>query len=80
LKTINSAVMSVNPSMPQEIKNSSSELRFLELEAGYKKIDYLLKTVENLSKHLDEVKAKLVRNLEFRIVIYSFFKLKLNQC
>ncbi len=72
--------MSVNPSMPQEIKKSTSELRFLELEAGYKKIDYLLKTVENLSKHLDEVKAKLVRNLEFRIVIYSFFKLKLNQC
>jgi len=70
----------VNPSMPQEIKKSTSELRFLELEAGYKKIDYLLKTVENLSKHLDEVKAKLVRNLEFRIVIYSFFKLKLNQC
>ncbi len=65
--------MSVNPTQSQEINHSAYELRFLELETGYKKIDKLLKNVENLSKHLDEVKTKLVRNLSFKTIIYLLF-------
>jgi len=79
--------MSVNPSMTQEINNSTSELRILELEAGYakkheelsktvenlkKNIDYLLKNFGNLTKHLDEVKAKLVRSFVFELLSTIF--------
>ncbi len=54
--------MSVNPTNPKERNHSTSELRFLEFEVGYvKKHEELLKTVENLSRQLDEVKAKQVR-------------------
>jgi hypothetical protein len=79
--------MSVNPSMPQEINNSTIQLRVLELEASFakkheelsktveslkKNIDYLLKAFGNLSKHHVEVKTKIVKKLCFRIVINSF--------
>ncbi len=53
--------MSVNLSKPQDINHSLYELRFLEIEAGFKKQEELLKTVENLSGQLNEVKTKLVR-------------------
>jgi hypothetical protein len=53
--------MNVNPAKPKEINHSSYELRFLELENGFKKHDELLKSVENISKELNEVKSKLVK-------------------
>jgi hypothetical protein len=54
--------MSVDQTLPQEISHSTCELRFLELEAGYViKHEELLKTIETLSKHLADVKAKQVR-------------------
>jgi hypothetical protein len=52
--------MSVNPTMPQVLSHSTCELRFLELEGGYKKIEGLLKTVENLAKQLNELKTNQV--------------------
>ncbi len=55
--------MSVNQAISQEISHSTYEIRFSELEAGLKKCEEFLKTVETLSKNLDEVKAKLVRIL-----------------
>jgi hypothetical protein len=64
--------MSVNQTMPQEISHSKCELRFLEFEAGYlKNHEELLKTVETLSKHLDEVKAKQARIF----IVYKFLHL-----
>ncbi len=46
--------------MLKEINHSTYELRFLELEAGYKKLDELLKTVGNLSRQLNEMKINQV--------------------
>ncbi len=46
--------MSVNPTIQKEINHSACELRFLELEAGLKKHEELAKTVENLTKRLNE--------------------------
>ncbi len=51
--------MSVNPTMSKEINHSTCELRFLELEAGLKKHEVLAKTVENLTKRLNEKVIKL---------------------
>ncbi len=52
--------MSVDQIKPKEINHSTYELRFLELEAGYKKLDELLKTVGNLSRQLNEMKINQV--------------------
>ncbi len=52
--------MSVNPTMPKEINHSTYELRFFELEADLKNHKELSKTVENLSKQLNEMKTQLV--------------------
>ncbi len=52
--------MEVNSAKLKEIHHSSCELRFLELEAGFKKHEELLKSVENLSKQLSEVEYKLL--------------------
>ncbi len=49
--------MSVNQIKPREINHSTYEIRFSELEAGYKKLEELLKTVENHSRQLDEMKT-----------------------
>ncbi len=57
---LNSVVMEVNSAKLKEIHHSSCELRFLELEAGFKKHEELLKSVENLSKQLSEVEYKLL--------------------
>ena len=46
---------------PTKTNHSKYELRFLELEAGYRRHEESLKTVENLSKQLTEVKKSLVR-------------------
>jgi len=52
--------MSVNP---------TNELRFLEFEVGYvKKHEELLKTVKNLTRQLNEVKAKQVRIFLFKLL------------
>jgi hypothetical protein len=68
--------MSVNPTIPKERNHSTSELRFLEFEAGYvKKHEELLKTVENLTRQLNEVKAKQVRIF---FVSKLVFKLRLD--
>ena len=53
--------MSVNEIKQKETSNSTYEFRFLELEAGYRRHEESLKTVENLSKQLTEVKNSLVR-------------------
>jgi hypothetical protein len=53
--------MSVNSSKPQDINQSSYDLRLIEIEAGFKKQEELSKIVENLSGQLNEVKTKLVR-------------------
>jgi hypothetical protein len=45
--------------MSKETNHSTSELRFLELEAGFKKHDELF---EILSKQLNEVRKKQVNN------------------
>ncbi len=37
--------ISVNHKVPKEINHSTFELRVLELEAGYKKLEELLKTI-----------------------------------
>jgi len=49
--------MSVDSTIPNETNHSRSELRFLELEAGFKKHDELLKKLENFSKQHNEVKT-----------------------
>jgi len=53
--------MSVDSSKPQDINHPTYELRFIEIEAGFKKQEELSKIVENLSGQLNEVKTKLVR-------------------
>ncbi len=54
--------MIVNPTVPKEMKHLLCQLRFLDLEAGYvKKHEEFLKTDENLTKQLNEMKTKLVR-------------------
>jgi len=54
--------MIVNPTVPKEMNHLLCELRFLEFEAGFvKKHEELLKTVENLTKQLNEMKTRLVR-------------------
>ncbi len=53
--------MSVNPTKPPEINHSSYELRILNLEAGFEKQEGMLKSVEKLSKQLNEIKSELVR-------------------
>ncbi len=54
--------MIVNPTVPKEMNHLLCELRFLDFEAGYvKKNEELLKTVENLTKQLNGIKAKQVR-------------------
>ncbi len=53
--------MSVNPTISKGMNHSTYELRFLKLEAGLKKHEELSKTVENLSKQLNEMKTQQVR-------------------
>jgi len=54
--------MIVNPTVPKEMNHLLCELRFLEFEAGFvKKHEELLKTVENLTKQLNEMKTRPVR-------------------
>jgi len=53
--------MSVNPTMPKEINLLTSEFRFSEIEARLSKHEELLKTVENLTKKLNEIKTQLVK-------------------
>jgi len=55
--------MSVNPAVPKEMNHSTSELRFLNLEVGLKKQEELAKTVENLTKLLNEKVRKLLIKL-----------------
>ncbi len=52
--------MYVNPTMPKEMKHSTCELRFLELEDDLKKHVELAKTVRSHAKQLNEMKRKLV--------------------
>jgi hypothetical protein len=69
-----------NPTIPYGMNHSTSELRFLELEAGFvssKKYEELSKTVENLSKQLNERVTKLVRNPSASKMIKLIFKYKL---
>ncbi len=61
ISAINSVEMSVNEMKTKETNNSTYEFRFLEFEAGYRRHEESLKTLENLSKQLTEVKKSLVR-------------------
>ncbi len=49
---LSSVVLNINSAKPEEINNSSCELRFLELEAGLRKHEELLKAFENLAKQV----------------------------
>jgi len=42
----------INSARPEEINHSSCELRFLELEAGFRKHEELFKVFENLAKQV----------------------------
>jgi len=53
--------MSVSPTNQKYIHHSSNELRFVELEAGLKKYEGLLKSIEDHARQLNEIKSKLVR-------------------
>ena len=64
---LNSVVMEVNSAKLKEIHHSSCELRFLELEAGFKKHEDLLKSIEDHAKQLNEIKSKLVRFIWYNI-------------
>ncbi len=59
---------------------STCELRLSELEAGLKKHEELTKTVENLSKQLNEIKTQLVKMFLFSnyyiYYVYLFLKTK----
>ena len=61
ISVFNSVEMSDNEMKTKETNNTTYELRFLELEAGYRWHEESLKTVEYLSKQLTEVKKSLVR-------------------
>ncbi len=52
--------MSVDQIKPKEINHSTYELRFLELEAGHKKLEKLFKKFEKHSMQVKELKEKLV--------------------
>jgi len=53
--------MSVNSTIPKETNHSTSTLRFLELEAGFKKHEELVfKTLENFSRQLNVIKSNQV--------------------
>ena len=56
--------MSVNQTMPKEMNSSTSELRLSEIEARLKKHEELLKTVENLSKRLNEKVNKTINKAQ----------------
>ncbi len=51
--SLTSELMSVNPAVPKEMSHSTSELRFLKLEAGLKKQEELAKNVEKLTKRIN---------------------------
>ncbi len=53
--------MSFDSTIPNIRNHSTIELRLLELEAGFKKHDELLKKFENFSKQLNEVKTARVQ-------------------
>jgi|LakMenEpi03Aug12_release.lakeMendotaPanAssembly.Ray.scaffolds.fasta_scaffold5292022_1 hypothetical protein len=55
--------MSVSPTSKRRTDHSSNELRFVELEAGFKKYEELLKSIADHAKQLNEIKTKLVRFL-----------------
>jgi len=55
--------MNVNPTMPKEFNHSTFELRLSELEAEFKNHKELSKTVDNLSKELNEMKTQLVKKI-----------------
>ncbi len=63
--------MSADSPMLNEKIHSACELRFLELEAGFKKHEELLKSVENHAKQLNEIKTKLVRIVDI-FYIFSY--------
>ncbi len=46
--------MSVNPTMAKDMNHSLCEHRLSEIEARLQKYEELLKTVENLSRRLNE--------------------------
>jgi hypothetical protein len=64
--------MSVDSTIPNETNHSTSELRFLELEAGFKKHEELFKKFENFSKQLIEVKTTQVQYKPFLLSNYLF--------
>jgi len=64
--------MRVSPTTPKVMNHSTCEFRFLEVEAGLKKHEELLKTVEDLSKQLNEMKTKQVR-IRSVFTNYPFF-------
>jgi hypothetical protein len=51
--------MSVNQIKPKEINHSMYELRFLEMEAAYKKLEKLLQTVDH-SRQFNAMKINQV--------------------
>jgi len=59
-----------SPTLNEKI-HSSCELRFLELEAGFKKHEELFKSFENHAKQLNEIKTKLVRIVDI-FYIFSY--------
>jgi len=59
--------MSVNQTNPIEIMHSTLELRISDLEAGFKKHEDLLKSIEDHAKQLNEIKSKLVRFIWYNI-------------
>jgi len=61
--------MSVNPTMQKETIHSSYELRFLEIEAVFKKQEELSKAVEKLSWRLNEMQTKIV--IIFSLNLYN---------
>ncbi len=53
--------MSVNQTNPIEIMHTTLELRISDLEAGFKKHEELIKSIEDHTKQLNDIKTKLVR-------------------
>jgi hypothetical protein len=60
--------MSVKSTRAKEINDLSCDLR-LELEAGFKRQEELLKTFENLKKQLNETKTSQVIKIFYIMII-----------
>jgi len=67
--------MNVDPTEPKDINDLSCDLR-LELEAGFKRQEELLKTFENLTKQPYETKSSQVITFCYIMIIYLFSLLK----